>query len=126
MKLMNIATCAIALLFSIASCAQDKNDSAFRSLDLNKFKEVIADTANVVLVDVRTADEHAQGNIPGTKCNIDVLKEDFESIAVKSLPKEKTIAIYCRSGRRSKNAGAILNKNGYNVVELSTGYNGWK
>ncbi len=125
MKTRNILLCAIAMLFALASCGQNAQGE-FKSVSLQEFKMAISDTSAVMLVDVRTADEHAQGNIPGTKCNIDVLKEDFESIAIQSLPKEKTIAIYCRSGRRSKNAGAILTKNGYNVVELSTGYNGWK
>ena len=58
--------------------------------------------------------------------NIDVLKDDFESKATATLPKDKTIAMYCRSGRRSKNAAKILTKNGYTVVELNSGYNGWK
>ena len=42
------------------------------------------------------------------------------------MPKQKTVCLYCRSGNRSKRAAAILSKNGYNVIELSTGFNGWK
>ncbi|MDY3134231.1 MAG: rhodanese-like domain-containing protein, partial [Candidatus Egerieousia sp.] len=36
-----------------------------------------------------------------------------------------TVAIYCRSGRRSKNAAAILAKEGYKVIELAGGFNSW-
>ena len=36
-----------------------------------------------------------------------------------------TLAIYCRSGRRSKNAAAILAKEGYKVIELAGGFNSW-
>lgn len=57
--------------------------------------------------------------------NIDVLKDDFESRAVAALPKDKTIAVNCRSGKRSKNAARILVKNGFMVIELDSGYNGW-
>ena len=57
--------------------------------------------------------------------NIDVLKDDFESKAVAVLPKNKTIAVNCRSGRRSKNAAKILVKNGFTVIELDAGYNDW-
>lgn len=52
-------------------------------------------------------------------------KEDFESKAKSALPKNKTIALYCRSGRRSKNAAKILTANGYTVVEQNSGYKGW-
>jgi rhodanese-related sulfurtransferase len=41
------------------------------------------------------------------------------------LPKDKSVALYCRSGNRSKRAAKILAENGYDVVELATGYNGW-
>jgi len=33
--------------------------------------------------------------------------------------------VNCRSGKRSKNAAAILTKNGYQVIELDSGFNGW-
>lgn len=124
MKLRHITLSAIAMLFALTSSCQNRHP--FKSVGLEEFKETIADTANIILVDVRTADEHAQGHIPGTKCNIDALKGDFESIAVSTLPKEKTIAIYCRSGRRSKSAASTLSKNGFKVVELNTGFNSWK
>ena len=80
---------------------------------------------DVVLLDVRTAAEHSAGYIPGTDFNIDVLNDDFTSTALKLLPKDKVIALYCRSGNRSKKAASILSSNGYEVVELGSGFNGW-
>lgn len=74
--------------------------------------------------DVRTAEEYADGHIENT-LNIDVLKDDFQEKALITLPKDKTIAVNCRSGKRSKNAAKILVKNGYKVIELDEGYNGW-
>lgn len=50
---------------------------------------------------------------------------DVASTAVGELPKERTIAVNCRSGKRSKNAAKILVKNGFKVIELDEGYNGW-
>ena len=113
-------------IFGLFSCnaQNEKSDSAFKSVEVEEFAKVIADTA-VVRLDVRTADEYAEGHIDNA-INIDVLKDDFESKATATLPKNKTIALYCRSGRRSKNAAKILTKNGYTVVELNSGYNGWK
>lgn len=79
----------------------------------------------MVLLDVRTAEEHAAGCIEGTSLQIDVLKEDFEKMAMANIKKGSTVALYCRSGNRSKRAASMLAAKGYRVVELSTGYNGW-
>ena len=43
----------------------------------------------------------------------------------KTLPKDKPVALYCRSGNRSKNAARILAEKGYQVLELGTGFRGW-
>lgn len=116
----------LGAIFGLFSCnaQNEKSDSTFKSVEVEEFAKVIADTA-VVRLDVRTAEEYAEGHIDNA-INIDVQKEDFESKAKSALPKDKTIALYCRSGRRSKNAAKILTKNGYTVVELNSGYNGWK
>lgn len=111
----------LSVLFGIFSC-NAQNDK-FKSVNVDAFEQAIADTA-VVRLDVRTAEEYSEGHIEGA-LNIDVLKESFEDIALKTLSKEKTIALYCRSGRRSKNAANILADKGYQVIELDKGYNSW-
>lgn len=94
----------------------------FKSVDAATFAKLIADTA-VVRLDVRTAEVYAKGHIEGA-INIDVSNQDFESKATATLPKEKTIALYGRTGKQSKQAARILAQNGYEVIELSTGYPG--
>jgi rhodanese-related sulfurtransferase len=96
----------------------------FKTVDVAEFAKAVADTSYVVL-DVRTAAEHAEGYIPGTHFNIDVLEDTYTETALKTLPKDKPVALYCRSGNRSKNAARILAENGYQVVELGTGFRGW-
>ena len=95
----------------------------FPLLSVAEFKEYIADTA-VVRLDVRTAEEYAEGHIAGA-VNIDVLQPDFEQKSKAVLPKGKTIALYCRSGKRSKKAARILSELHYKVVELDGGYLEW-
>ena len=111
-------------ILGLFSCNAQSPDAAFRSVDVEEFAKVIADTA-VVRLDVRTPEEYAEGHIDNA-INIDVQNDSFEKKAVSTLPKDKTIALYCRSGRRSKNTAKILSANGYTVVELNSGYNGWK
>ena len=77
------------------------------------------------MMNIEGAEEYAEGHIPGTNFNIDVLKGQFTSQALKLLPKDKSVALYCRSGNRSKTAARILAENGYKVLELATGIRGW-
>lgn len=111
----------LSLLCALFSC--HAQDHGFESVSVDAFEKLIADTS-VVRLDVRTAEEYEAGHIENA-INIDVLKDDFEQKAVATLPAGKVIAVYCRSGRRSKNAARILVKYGYRVAELDTGYNGW-
>lgn len=111
----------LSLLCAFFSChAQDRG---FESFSSDAFEKLIADTS-VVRLDVRTAEEFEAGHIENA-INIDVLKDDFEANALSILPVGKVLAVYCRSGRRSKKAAHILVKSGYKVIELDQGYNGW-
>ena len=114
---------ALVMCFSLSWLFGQTNN--FRTVDVDEFETfIIAD--NVVVLDVRTEAEHAEGFIPGTDYNIDVLEDTFTKVATETLPKDKPIAVYCRSGNRSKSAARILTENGYQVVELSTGFRGWQ
>ena len=109
-------------ILGLFSCNAQSPDAAFRSVDVEEFAKVIADTA-VVRLDVRTPEEYAEGHIDNA-INIDVQNDSFEKKAVSTLPKDKTIALYCRSGRRSKNAAKILSANGYTVWNSTAGIMG--
>lgn len=111
----------LTMLCSLFAC--NAQDEGFTSLSVDDYAQAIEDTT-IVRLDVRTAEEYADGHIADA-LNIDVLKDDFEQVAVATLPKDKTIAVNCRSGKRSKNAARILVKNGFKVIELDSGYNGW-
>ena len=109
------------MLCSLIGC--NAQSEGFKSLSVEEYAKAIEDTT-IVRLDVRTAEEYADGHIENT-LNIDVLKDDFQEKALITLPNDKTIAVNCRSGKRSKNAAKILVKNGYKVIELDEGYNGW-
>lgn len=111
----------ITLLCGLFGC--DAQNNGFKSLSVDEFAKAIEDTT-IVRLDVRTAEEFAEGHIANS-LNIDVLKSDFEQKAIATLPKDKVIAVNCRSGKRSKNAANTLVKNGFAVIELDAGYNAW-
>lgn len=96
----------------------------FQSVSAADFAGLI-NNPEVFRLDVRTQQEFDAGHIDGAIC-IDVLATDFMQKAEKLLPKDRTIALYCRSGRRSKKAADMLSSKGYKVVELNTGWLGWQ
>lgn len=125
--LRRVVPCMILLLLT-ASCTmkfskETYGEGKILSVTASVFADSI-DNPGVQLVDVRTPDEFAAGNIPGS-VNIDVLTGHFGETAATMLDKAYTVAVYCRSGNRSKNAAKTLSMMGYNVVELDGGYNDW-
>ena len=62
--------------------------------------------------------------MPDVDHNLDVRSATFFK-DYQSLPKDKTIALYCKGGGRSKQVAGVLAGNGYKVVELAVGYDGW-
>lgn len=114
-----ILTCILAVFGLTSACGQ-KN---YEDVNVNGFAELIADTS-VVVLDVRTADEFNDGHIAGA-VNVDVRQGDFLQKAKAVLPTDKTIAVYCRSGKRSANACSQLSAENYKCVNLKGGILAW-
>lgn len=108
-------------LSTLCSCQQK---SEFKSLSVEEF-ETLIETTDVQLLDVRTLAEYSEGHIPAS-INLNVLDHSFATMADSTLLKEKPVAVYCRSGKRSKKAAQILSERGYQVFELDHGWNGWQ
>lgn len=120
---MNSAIMGLFMFLStLFSCQQPKGD--FKTLPVKEFATTIQDK-DVQRLDVRTVAEYSEGHIPGT-VNINVLDDSFATIADSVLQKDKPVALYCRSGKRSKKAAAILSSKGYKVYELDKGFNAWQ
>lgn len=97
----------------------------FKSINVEEFETLIAQP-EVQRLDVRTLAEYTDGHIPGS-LNLDVKEEAHFTLTADSiLNKEHPVAVYCRSGNRSKKAARILSEKGFIVYELATGITGWK
>ena len=95
----------------------------YKNLSSAQFEELIKNE-NVQLLDVRTLAEHMEGHIPGS-LNINVQDKDFSSCIDDLLDNKKEVAVYCRSGRRSRTAADILVKKGFKVYNLDKGILNW-
>jgi len=79
-----------------------------------------------ILIDVRSADEHATGFIPGTDLNIDFreIKTRHREIGAQL---DDHIVVYCQSGHRSNIAAETLADLGYrHVYNVSGSMNAWQ
>ena len=112
-------------VFSLGMWACTGKEIKYKNFTSGQFQELIKD-ANVQLVDVRTIAEYGEGHIPNS-LNIDVKDEAAFPLAVDELlNKEKPVAVYCRSGRRSRTAAEFLIKKGFKkVYNLDKGILNW-
>ena len=78
---------------------------------------------NLVIVDVRAAEDFAKGHIPGA---LNVPKEQWES--PEGLSKDKTNVVYCYTQQCHLAANACVRfaAQGYPVMELEGGFEAWK
>lgn len=87
-------------------------------------KALMESEENYIILDVRTQEEFDEGHIAGA-----ILIPDYE-IAEKAedilTDKEQLILVYCRSGRRSKLASAVLAEMGYTNIKEFGGVIDWE
>ena len=122
-KQSSFRSCLVATLAMLGlntACGQGN----FENAEVSEFAELVADS-NVVVLDVRTASEFAEGHLERA-INIDYHQSDFVEKAKATLPLDKKIAVYCRSGRRSAGAAGKLGDEGYKLVNLKGGIIAWK
>ncbi|MCQ2529044.1 MAG: rhodanese-like domain-containing protein [Saccharofermentans sp.] len=91
--------------------------NTYTSISMDEARTIFEQDGDYIIVDVRRADEFAEGHIPGA---INIANESISTEMPSELPdKNQVIYIYCRSGNRSKQASEKLAAMGYtNIIEL--------
>ena len=79
----------------------------------------------LTIVDVRTPTEFREGHIAGA-VNMDFFGATFDS-QILTLPKDKPILLYCRTGNRSAGAyDAMTNEGITNILHMNQGITAWQ
>ncbi len=119
-KIISILLALMSIIILLTACEVENKEEAmitYKSVSSEEAKQLMDTEEGYIILDVRTEEEYEQGHIKNA-----VLIPDYEieSRAEKELPdKNQLIMVYCRSGRRSKNASDILASLGYtNIVEF--------
>jgi len=93
-----------------------------KEIDSAELHKRLEDEEDILLLDIRTEAEVAQGTLPGSEH----LPMHLIPLRMNEFPKNKDIVLYCRSGARSHHACAYLMQQGYdNVINLRGGIIGW-
>jgi len=116
---------AVVLLFATACTNQDGEEimNTYVCITPEEAKTIMDTQNDYVILDVRTKEEFDEGHIPGAILIPDYeIQEKAETVL---RDKAQLILVYCRSGRRSKNAAQILAQLGYTNVKEFGGILDW-
>ena len=123
LAILAIIAVSCAKIFS-KGASNTKALAAFSNVGVDEFQTFIANPV-VQLLDVRTRDEFDEGHIAGATL-VDVNDSTFVEQAMAILDKQRPVAVYCRSGRRSARAANLLSAQGCQVTNLAGGVMAWQ
>ena len=110
-----------------------------KQIKSSEISNYIKENSNVVLLDVRTANEWNSLGKPNAEdlnsktyfitvspdlSNWQIPDPNFVENVKKSINKDKTILVMCAAGGRSMIAANLLKAGGYSVLNVSDGYSG--
>jgi len=102
---------------------EDAEEPGVRTISATEVKQLLESNEEVVVIDVRSEDEHAEGNIPDSiNIPIEFLNEMAEHIFQDP---DLKIVVYCASGRRSSDAAQLLLEKGFTNIRDLGGLNNW-
>ena len=128
---MYVIILILFILVLLAGCSIFKDRIMDGDGMVNSFYHISQEEAKImmeaddghVIVDVRRQDEYDEGHIPGAIC---IPNESIVDIQPSELPDlNQVILVYCRSGRRSKEAAQKLFDMGYTRVYEFGGIIDW-
>lgn len=131
MKRFSAIILSIALCLTGCSAISPDNSSVTTSISVQSYRQITQDQAQEmmnredghVIVDVRRRDEYDEGHLPDA---ILIPNESIDKTRPEELPDlDQIILVYCRTGRRSKEASEKLAAMGYKNVYEFGGITTW-
>ncbi len=123
MKRLAFILIAAVILLTGCSIGGTGNSASYHQITQEEAKEMMTKDDGHIIVDVRRQDEYDEGHIPGA---VLIPNESITDKQPEQLPDlNQVILIYCRSGRRSKEASQKLADMGYTNIYEFGGINTW-
>lgn len=106
-----------------AQSATVQDGAPYTQIDAEEAARLMKTEKDYIILDVRTEEEYQAGHIPNAICIPNETIGTGEIALLKD--KDQLIMVYCRSGRRSKEASQKLADLGYNNVREFGGIIDW-
>ena len=120
MRRSTVLTLGLLATFPLVAAGCGSDDGAGAGV-VETTAAAVADAAqtepaapDVIIIDVRTPEEFAQGHLEGA-VNLDVEGGEFEA-GLADFDPAAAYSVYCRSGRRSAMAADVMAENGFTEV----------
>lgn len=114
-------------LLMLSGCSDNTNSNSRKEVYMNitpvQAKEIMDTDPSCVILDVRTKEEYDEGHIKNAVLIPDYEIKERAEAELKN--KDQLILVYCRSGRRSKNAAQTLVSLGYTNIKEFGGIIDW-
>lgn len=121
LSLLLLFQCKPAVSESIAT---EEKGITYTDVDILAAKSMMSDNPSLIILDVRTPEETAEGKIENA-IELDFKADNFKE-GLEKLDKTAPYLVYCRSGKRSANASQMMTEVGFsNVHNLLGGYIKW-
>lgn len=116
--------CLIMSIILLGGCAKEGEKAMYKQISQDEAKQIMDEEQDVMILDVRTEEEYAEGHIPDAIC---IPNETIdENVSALLTDENQTILVYCRSGNRSKQAAQKLANLGYTDIREFGGITTWQ
>ena len=123
MRKLIVILLAVVLLTACGNKNENNQEAAYMNITAEEAKQIMDTETGYIILDVRTQEEYDESHIPGA---IVIPNTEIETRAEQELTdKGQMILVYCRSGRRSKQAAEILVTLGYTNIKEFGGIIDW-
>ena len=123
MRKLILILLAVVLLTACGNKNENNQEAAYMNITAEEAKQIMDTETGYIILDVRTQEEYDESHIPGA---IVIPNTEIETRAEQELTdKGQMILVYCRSGRRSKQAAEILVTLGYTNIKEFGGIIDW-
>jgi rhodanese-related sulfurtransferase len=113
------------LTFLLAAMAAVTAYADSTNVTPDEAEKLLKENKQIVVLDVRTAEEFADGHIAGAK-NLDYHADDFAK-QLKGLDKSKTYLVHCASGGRSGKTCKLMDEEKFaKFYHMNGGFSAWK
>lgn len=113
-KTLSVLTLVVMTLSSVVGCSSNKGGEGYSDIDSAKTIELVGETKETLVIDVRDAEAYAKGHLVNA---INIPFDEFEGkISDLEGYKNQTIVLICNTGNKSGKAGKMLADNGFTKV----------